>query len=185
MSRDDLKALLHEAEAAAYQRSLGSLRCRDVMVADVAAVACGTPLDEAWALLRGRKVKALPVVDRVGRVAGIVPRANFLRHTGLDRRTGLSGRLRDFVRPTDRVHTDKAEAVGQIMTCQVRVASADRPPIELVPLFSEAGHHHIPIIDGQQRLVGMLMQTDAVKALLRAAQGWPGRGSGLAPGAMR
>ena len=170
VSRDDLEALLHEAEAAAYQRNLGALRCRDIMVTEVVSVAYGTPLDEAWALLRGRNVKALPVVDRAGRIAGIVTLADFLRHAGLDRRSGLVERLRGFVRRTDRVHTDKAEAVGQIMTRQVRVASADRPLIELVPLFSEAGHHHIPIIDGQQRLVGMLTQTDLVRALARAVR---------------
>lgn len=52
MSRGDLEALLHHAEAAAYRRSLGSLRCRDVMARDVATVEYGTPLDDAWALLR-------------------------------------------------------------------------------------------------------------------------------------
>ncbi len=170
VSRDDLEALLHEAEAAAYQRNLGSLRCRDIMVTEVVSVAYGTPLDEAWALLRGRNVKALPVIDRAGRIGGIVTLADFLRHAGLDRRSGLGERLRGFVRRTDTVHTDKPEAVGQIMTRQVRVASADRPLIELVPLFSEAGHHHIPVIDEGQRLVGMLTQTDLVRALARAVR---------------
>ena len=110
------------------------------------------------------------MVDRAGRIGGIVTLADFLRHAGLDRRNGLGERLRGFVRRIDRVHTDKPEAVGQIMTRQVRVASADRPLIELVPLFSEAGHHHIPVIDERQRLVGMLTQTDLVRALARAVQ---------------
>ena len=170
VSRDDLEALLHEAEAAAYRRNLGALRCRDIMVTEVATVEYGTPLDEAWALLRRRGVKALPVVDRAGRIGGIVTVADFLRHAGLDVRAGLGERLRSFVRRTERVHTDKAEAVGQIMTRQVRVASADRSAIELVPLFSEAGHHHIPVIDEGQRLVGMITQTDLVKALYRAVR---------------
>ncbi len=175
VSRDDLEALLHHAEAAAYRRSLGALRCRDVMARDVATVEYGTPLDEAWALLRARRVKALPVVDRAGRVAGIVTQADFLRHAGIDVRDGLVPRLRAFVRRTDRVHADKPEAVGQIMTRQVRVASADRPLIELVPLFSEQGHHHIPVIDAERRLVGILTQSDLVRALYRAA-GAGGRG---------
>ena len=47
-----------------YRRSLGALRCRDIMFKDVATVDYATPLDDAWALLRERRVKALPVVDR-------------------------------------------------------------------------------------------------------------------------
>jgi CBS domain-containing membrane protein len=50
----------------------------------------------------------------------------------------------------------------------VRVASAERPVVDLVPLFSEGGHHHIPIIDGERRLVGMITQSDFVRALYRA-----------------
>ena len=74
------------------------------------------------------------------------------------------------MRRSERTHSEKAEAVGQIMTRQVRVASAERPVIDLVPLFSERGHHHVPIIDAERRLVGMITQSDLVKALYRAVQ---------------
>lgn len=51
------------------------------------------------------------------------------------------------------------------MSRQVRVASAERAIAELVPLFSDTGHHHIPIVGEQARLVGILTQSDLVKAL--------------------
>jgi CBS domain-containing membrane protein len=51
------------------------------------------------------------------------------------------------------------------MTRQVRVASASGHALDLLPLFSEAGHHHLPIIDDDKRLVGILTQTDLVRAL--------------------
>jgi CBS domain-containing membrane protein len=47
------------------------------------------------------------------------------------------------------------------------VASADRPISELVPLFADTGHHHIPIIDADKRLVGIITQSDLVAALTR------------------
>ncbi len=65
-------------------------------------------------------------------------------------------------------HDDKPDAVGQIMTREVRVASEGRMVSELVPLFSEGGHHHIPIIDAERRLVGIITQSDLVRALHRA-----------------
>ena len=105
------------------------------------------------------------MVDRVQRITGIVTRADFMRAAEADRRDGLAGRLQSLLKPSPGTHSTKPEVVGQIMSRQVRVASADRPIAELVPLFSATGHHHIPIVGEQARLVGILTQSDLVKAL--------------------
>lgn len=167
---EDLVELLQYAEAVAYQRTLGELRCKDIMTANPQVVEFGTGLDEAWALMRKYRVKALPVVDRARRVVGIVTVADFLRHARLEDHTGLANRLQNMLRPSGLVHSDRPEAVGQIMTRQVRVASADRHAVELLPLFSEAGHHHLPIIDHEHRLVGILTQSDLVRSLSKAVK---------------
>jgi CBS domain-containing membrane protein len=170
VSRDDLEALLHEAESAAYARNMGQLRCSDVMSKQPISVQFGTPLNEAWELLRKRGIKALPVTDRARRITGIVTVADFMRSVDLDQHEGIGRRLRALMRLSGTTHSDRPEVVGQIMTRKVQVASADRFLIELVPLFSEKGHHHIPIIDGEQRLVGIITQSDLVRALYRAVQ---------------
>jgi len=105
------------------------------------------------------------VVDRVQRIVGIVTRADFMRAAEAEQHDGLAGRLQALLRATPGTHSTKPEVVGQIMCRQVRVASADRPIAELVPLFSAHGHHHIPIVGDQARLVGILTQSDLVKAL--------------------
>ncbi|KQV50748.1 hypothetical protein ASC95_15470 [Pelomonas sp. Root1217] len=163
--RDDLADLLHEAEMLSYRNRLGGLRCADIMSTPVITVEFGTPLAEAWALLQQHSIKALPVVDRVQRIVGIVTRADFMRAAEGQQREGLAGRLQTLLRPSPTTHSTKPEVVGQIMSRQVRVASAERPIAELVPLFSATGHHHIPIVGEQARLVGILTQSDLVKAL--------------------
>ncbi|MDN3919258.1 HPP family protein [Pelomonas sp. PFR6] len=168
LPRDDLSHLLHEAELLAYQRRFGALRCADVMSREPKTVEFGTPLQEAWALLQRHHIKALPVVDRARRVTGIVTLADFMRAASSERHEGLVGRLRELVRPSGLSHGDKPEVVGQIMSKQVRVASAERPIAELVPLFAATGHHHIPIVGEEARLVGILTQSDLVAALSRA-----------------
>ena len=169
--RDDLEALLHEAELASWRRTLGELRCADVMSTGLVTAEFGTPLAQAWALMRQRRIKALPVIDRARRIVGIATVADFMRHAQPDASPlGLGQRLRALLAPSGLVHSDKPEVVGQIMTRQVRVASADRLVVELVPLFSEGGHHHIPIIDGEQRLAGIITQSDLVRVLYRAAR---------------
>ncbi|MCY4756340.1 HPP family protein [Pelomonas aquatica] len=163
--RDDLADLLHEAELLSYRNRLGGLRCADIMSSPVISVEFGTPLAEAWALLQQHGIKALPVVDRVQRIVGIVTRADFMRAAEAEQREGLAGRLQALLRPSPATHSTKPEVVGQIMSRQVRVASAERAIAELVPLFSDTGHHHIPIVGEQARLVGILTQSDLVKAL--------------------
>jgi len=168
ISRDDLESLIRETELESYKRRLGTLTCADIMSSVPISVEFGTPLQEAWTLMHERHIKALPVTDRTRRVVGIVTQADFFRQLDLQHHDGIAGKLRDLIRATRTVMSNKPEVVGQIMTRQVRVASADRPVVDLVPLFSEGGHHHIPIIDGEKRLTGMITQSDFVRALYRA-----------------
>ncbi|SDH48295.1 HPP family protein [Variovorax sp. OV700] len=168
ISRDDLESLIQQTELESYKRRLGTLHCGDIMSRDPVSVEFGTPLQEAWMLMTQRRIKALPVTDRTRRVVGIVTQADFFRLLDLEHHEGIAGKLRDLIRATRTVVSNKPEVVGQIMTRQVRVASADRPVVDLVPLFSEGGHHHIPIIDGERRLAGMITQSDFVRALYRA-----------------
>ncbi|MCY1373124.1 Inosine-5'-monophosphate dehydrogenase [compost metagenome] len=168
ISRDDLESLIQQTELESYKRRLGTLHCADIMSGTPISVEFGTPLQEAWTLMHQHRIKALPVTDRTRRVVGIVTQADFFRQLDLQHHDGIAGRLRDLIRATRTVVSNKPEVVGQIMTRQVRVASADRPVVELVPLFSEGGHHHIPIIDEEKRLTGMITQSDFVRALYRA-----------------
>jgi CBS domain-containing membrane protein len=171
VSREDLGLLLEQAQVQAWRRRAGQMRCVEVMSPAPVATSFGTSLAEAWSLLRRHRVKALPVVDRARRIVGIVTLADFMREAGLDLQPHwgrrLHERLRDWLRPSPGCHSDKPETVGQIMTRQVRVVSADRPIGELLPLFASTGHHHVPVIDAEQRLVGIITQSDVVRALAR------------------
>jgi len=170
VSRDDLEQLLNYAEAAAYDRNLGDLHCSDIMSPEPLAAEYATPLEEAWLMMRQRKIKALPVIDRARRILGIITTADFMRLANLELRDGIGDRLRKLIRTSDTNHSDKPEVVGQIMTRQVRVARASQKVTELVSLFSREGHHHIPVIDENQKLVGIITQSDLVRSLYRAVQ---------------
>lgn len=164
VSRDDLEGLLHLAGKAAFQRTLGELRCRQIMSAPVHAVAADTPLKEAWALMRKHAIKALPVVDGQQVVVGIITVADFMRLANLEMHEGIGRRLRSLIMGGPK----RPEQVQQLMTAPVQQVAADRHVMDLVPLFSEVGHHHIPVVDDAQRLVGIITQTDLVKALAAA-----------------
>lgn len=166
ISRADLEGLLHQVGRAAFQRTLGELRCTDIMSSPPFVVEQGVSLKEAWALLRREQIKALPVVDGQRQVAGIVTVADFMRLVNLDLHEGLGQRLRALVIGRGQQPTQ----VQGIMTRAVQVAGAEQHVMDLVPLFSQGGHHHIPIVDEGQRLVGIITQTDLVRALANAVQ---------------
>ncbi|MGN6388386.1 MAG: HPP family protein [Burkholderiaceae bacterium] len=175
ISRDDLESLFHQAEMHAYRRRFGDILCADIMSRDVVTVEYGTSLEEAWTRLRSHRIKAMPVVDAARRVIGIVTQADFMRHAELDLHTGFDAKLRQFIRRHTDLHSDKPEIVGQIMTRRVHLVRADTHIVNLVPLVSERGLHHVPVIDGERRLAGMITQSDLVAALYQGSFGNQGQ----------
>ena len=167
VSRDDLEGLLHLAGRAAFQRTLGEVRCSDIMSRPPFAVESGVSLKDAWALMRTEQIKALPVVDDQRLVIGIVTVADFMRLANLDVHEGLGQRLRTLVRG----RAGQPTRVSEIMSYPVQVAQVAQHAMDLVPLFSHSGHHHIPIVDPAGQLVGVITQTDLVRTLAAAVQG--------------
>ena len=161
ISRADLAGLLHMAGRAAFQRTLGELRCADIMSRPPMAVEAGVTLKDAWEMMRREQIKALPVVDATGQVQGIITMANFMRLAKLDMHEGLGQRLRSLVLG----RSGQPARVEDIMSREVQVVQARQHVMDLVPLFSRGGHHHIPIVDAKLRLAGVITQTDLVRAL--------------------
>lgn len=154
IDRGDLEEILARAQVNASRRHWGEVRCRDIMSRDVVTVAPEATLAQAWQLLLRRRVKALPVVDGGRRLVGIVSMHDF------------------FLGAADGLPQVRAAArIEQLMTRSVRVARPERPMAELVEAFSDGGLHHMPVIDGDDRVIGMITQSDVVAALFLAQPG--------------
>jgi CBS domain-containing membrane protein len=167
IARDDLEELLQGAEMHAYRRRFGRIICADIMSRDVITVRFGTPLQEGWALLRRHDIRALPVTDPERRVIGMVSDADFMKSPELDRHDGLEGRFHRLIRRARILQTDRPEVVGQIMSGGIRTVSESTHIAELVPLMADAGLRHIAVVDGEQRLSGIISQADLIAALYR------------------
>ena len=166
VSRDDLQTLLQQTEMHAYRRKFGEITCADIMSKDVISVEFGTELEQAWALLRKHKIKALPVVDRARRVIGMVTQIDFMEGADLEVYAGFEAKLKRFIKTTTASYSQKPEVAGQIMTSPAVTADIHMHIIELIPLMTQKGvHHHIPVVDKDRRLVGIVTQSDLVSAL--------------------
>jgi CBS domain-containing membrane protein len=58
--------------------------------------------------------------------------------------------------------------VAELMTHEVVTVRPEQPVVDLVPLFSDRGRHHVPVVDEAGVVVGMLSQSDLIAALYRA-----------------
>ena len=152
IDRDDLEDLVMRTHLAARRRQWQAVRCRDIMSRDVVHVAPGDSVDEAWRRLAHHKVKALPVVDDIGRLVGIVSLHDFF--------------IGHHQPSAERMpHMTTAQRVEEIMTRRVRTARPEQPIGDLVQGFSDGGLHHMPVVDDDDHLVGMVTQSDLVAAL--------------------
>ncbi len=165
INKGDLANLISQVEHGAYQKKLQSMHCKTIMTADVLYVSMDSPLDQAWNLLRNRHVKALPVIDGARRVLGIITLEDFIKSAAVDFHQTFGQRIRGFMRTAVPGLNSLPNAVGQVMSKPVRVISEDRNMLDLAEIFCGDGHHHIPVINNDRQLVGMITQSDFVKAI--------------------
>lgn len=165
ISKADLDQVYRRANMHAYQRKMGEITCGDIMSRDLATVEFGTELEEAWAILRFHKIHAIPVIDRARRVIGIISLVDFLKRANLNTYETFEDKLIKFIRRTPDITSEKPEVVGQIMASPAITAQENMHIIELVPMLSNLGLHHIPIVNDERRLVGMVTQSDLIAAL--------------------
>ena len=154
VTREDLEELFVEAEHRAWRRRFGEITCADVMSRDVVTVKPSTPVQRAWQLMVEHRIKALPVIDPDRVLLGIVTMHDFF----VDRVVPADGS--DRLRPRS--------AVVDLMTTHVHTTTPGQPIVDLTATFSDGGRHHLPVVDAQHRLVGMVTQSDMVAALYRA-----------------
>lgn len=162
----ELVTLYNLAVEHAFERHVG-LTCGDLMSRDLVTVSYSTSLEAAWNELRLHGIRALPVVDGFGRLQGIVTVTDFLRQLEAAPLPALGIHLKDLLRRTPGMTSEKPEVVGQIMTRVVYAATAAMPVTELIHAIAEHDVHHIPVLDEGRRVVGIVTPTDINAALYR------------------
>jgi CBS domain-containing protein len=166
-------------------------RVRDVMTVDVATVATATPFKDVVRILHDRRVSAVPVVDAVGRVLGIVSEADLA--------------LKEEHQPDDPVpffegdghRRERASARGTVaadfMTEPVTTVPPEASLAVAARLLHREGIRHLPVVDADDRLVGIVTRRDLLAVFLRpdSAIHWEVERSvveatlGLQPGTVR
>ncbi|MCR4345850.1 MAG: HPP family protein [Sulfuricaulis sp.] len=169
VTEEDLEQIYARASLHHMRQRMGEVTCRDIMTRDVGTAEFGDELATVWEMMRERKLKGVPVVDRTRRVIGIVTIVDFLKRVDKTQHPHpqFFDRLRSFIRRTSGLTSDKPEVIGEIMSAPVMTAREDTHIVSLIPMFSEHNIHHVPIVDEDGRVTGMVTQTDLSVAMYR------------------
>jgi CBS domain-containing membrane protein len=168
VATDELEDILHRAEVRAYQRRSNGIDCAAIMSRDVQVVGPKTSLREALRHLREHHIKALPVVDTDNRLVGILTQTDLLDKADWGMSavgSGLGWRLRSITN-SDRALKGRVE---DIMSTPVKAAQPDTPIAQIVPFMADNGLHHLPVIDAQGHVMGMVTQSDVMAAMFAVA----------------
>jgi CBS-domain-containing membrane protein len=142
-------------------------RVRDVMTSDVVTVDEHASFKDVAALITGRRISALPVLDAHGRVLGIVSEADLtLKEEFPEGPAG--GRLFQGRRQRE----DRAKAAGdtaaELMTSPAVTVGPDASVAEAARLLYRHGIKRMPVVDPAGPLLGIVSRADLLKVFLRS-----------------
>jgi acetoin utilization protein AcuB len=113
-------------------------------------------LDDAWQLMSEEKISRLPVVDKKGKMVGIITEKQIMRYTPSLATTLDVWEIKGAM---SRMTVDK------VMATEVITITADTPIEEAARIMIDNGISGIPVVENDQ-LVGMIAETDLFKAFL-------------------
>jgi CBS domain-containing protein len=146
----------------------------EIMDADVPTVTPEGDARTAIDLLSKTDLGAIPVVDEAGKVVGIVSESDLIlseeesdlhlpHYLNIMGGIVFVGSMKGF---EERLNKAFATKVSELMTADPIVARDDEPAGEVAKKIADSHHNHLPVVDADGRLVGMVTRADALAALV-------------------
>lgn len=137
---------------------------REVMTRRVVSASPQTTFKEAVRLLERNRVSGMPVIDRDGKLVGIVSEADLLNKA--EKREPDS-----YVLESRRHHLDRSRAaaldVASAMSRDVATVRADAPIALAARQMHSRGFKRLPVVDPDGHLVGIVTRSDLLNVFLR------------------
>jgi CBS domain-containing protein len=137
---------------------LARVRTADVMTAPADTIAGTAFVHQAVQQMVTRKHRTLPVVDPTGRLAGMCSRLDVIRAAG-----HWSKRLERW--EGTRLELTDAAPVREAVTDQERCVGPDATVLDVGRGFAESGIRRVAVVDGNRNLLGIVAESDLLKAL--------------------
>ncbi|MEU3599174.1 CBS domain-containing protein [Streptomyces sp. NPDC006798] len=137
----------------------------DLMTTEVVRVRGDTPFKDVVRQLAEHRVGAVPVVDAAGRVIGVVSEADLLPKTA-DRPDAAGLVPLPDVPAWDLVRAEGSRA-EELMSAPAVCARPEWGVVEAARLMTAQNVKRLPVVDGADRLVGVISRSDVLRVFLR------------------
>ncbi|MFF5313416.1 CBS domain-containing protein [Streptomyces massasporeus] len=145
---------------------VGSLMTMDVVRAEY-----GTPAEDVARLLADHRIGGLPVVDQDDRVIGVVSASDLTAHDTARADPHRSRSRFGFpeLSPAARRRIAQASArmAGELMSAPPVTAHAEDTIVEAARTMARRGVKRLPVLDEEDRLVGIVTRRDLLRVFLR------------------
>ena len=140
------------------------MQVKEVMTATPVTVHVDTPIKTALALLDEHSITSLPVVSELHHVVGVVSEADLIRD-------GILPDLRHHLGyvPVETT-TLPPHTVGEVMNPHAVTVSLEADLLDAIDLMTTTTVKSLPVVDSEQRVVGMVSRRDVVHVLARPDQ---------------
>jgi CBS domain-containing membrane protein len=170
LSAEELQKIYTVAFRHAQARCASAMCVRDAMTRNVLSLNKFDDISNAVKLLAEKSISGLPVVDRENRVVGVISEADVVSMVGSRRAHTFKEILRSIVgHPLPE--RKMGHLVGDIMTSPAITVTPDTEISEAVRLMDGRRIRRLPVVDKDQRLVGLISRSDIVKAMGRKLSG--------------
>jgi CBS domain-containing protein len=151
------------------------MRAHQIMTRQVITVATGAPIVEAANTMLQNHISGLPVVDKAGKLVGIVSQGDFIRRAEIGTQRKRGHWLKLLLGPgkvaSDFVH-ERGRKVGEIMTLDPCTVTEDATLEDVVQLMEQKNVKRLPVLRGDQ-LVGIVTRSNLLQAVAGLAREAP------------
>ncbi len=143
------------------------MQVKDVMTSPVISVEPDSTVAQTVQIMLQRRISGLPVIDKTGRLAGIVTEGDLLRRaeTGTQRQRP---RWLEFLLGPGRLAEDYTRTHGRkvsdIMTAEPLTVTEETPLADVVTLMEKRRIKRVPVVRGQE-IVGIVSRANLIHAL--------------------
>ena len=148
------------------------MKAEDVMTRDVIAVAPDATVLQAARLMLQHHISGLPVVDKSGKLFGVLSEGDFLRRRET-RTEHKRSRWLEFLMGPGRIAAEYSHShgskVSEVMTTEVQTVADETPLEEIVELMERKRIKRVPVLCGEQ-LVGIVTRSNLMHAMVSMAR---------------
>jgi CBS-domain-containing membrane protein len=164
ITEEDLMKIYSSALRYARKRTMVEIPVSDLMTRDVVTIDPGADLKEAARRLSGLRISGMPVVDADNRVLGIISEADILSLAGVKKGHTFKDVLRHVLGAPLPVRK-KGNTVGEIMSSPAITTDPDRDIRAVAAILDEKRIKRLPVVDEEERLIGIIARADIVRAM--------------------